>query len=168
MSLTKVEIRPVTGSALELNRVDGSGNHIYPLVGFDIETNIDTHDFKKMAAPGQWPSFHYPDAMTINTQGRILGVGANDTARAADYFSQRLALVDAVLPPLTVMTQRHHAVLRVRFDGMSEDADAQVVVVQNSIPVAALFPAYSEFMITWKAFLPYFVGVSTQTQYQLG
>lgn len=168
MSLTKVEVRPVTGSAVELNRVDGSGNHIYPLVQFDIETNIDVHDFKKMSAPGQWPSYHYPDAMTINAQGRILGVGASDAARASDYFSQRLALVDAVLPPLTVLTTRYHAVLRVRFDGMTEDADAQVVVIQNSIPLAALFPAYSEFMITWKAFLPYFVGVTTQTQYQLG
>ena len=168
MSLTKVEVRPVTGSPLELNTVDGSGNHVYPLDGFDIETNIDTHDFKKMSAPGQWPAYHYPDAMSINATGKILGVGASDAARASNYFSQRLALVDAVLPPLTVLTTRYHAVLRVRFDGMTEDADAQVVVVQNSIPLAALFPAYSEFMITWKAFLPYFVGVSTSTQYQLG
>jgi len=158
----------VVGSPLEVNRVDGSGNHIYPLSEFDIETNIDTHDFKKMSAPGQWPSYHYPDAMIVNMTGRILGVGASDTLRAADYFAQRLALVDAVLPPLQVLTARYHAVLRVRFDGMTEDADAQVVVTQNSIPLAALFPAYSEFMITWKSFLPYFVGVTTQTQYQLG
>lgn len=168
MSLTKVEVRPVVGSPLELNTVDGSGNHIYPLDGFDIETNIDTHDFKKMALPGQWPSFQYPDAMTINATGKILGVGSTDSLRATNYITQRLALCDAVLPPLTVMTARYHAVLRVRMDGMTEDADAQVVVNQNSIPLAALFPAYSEFTITWKAFEPYFVGVSTATKYQLG
>lgn len=166
--LTKVEIRPVTGSAVELNTTDGSGNHLYPLSTFEIETNIDTHDAKKMALPGQWPTFHYPDAMTVHAQGRILGIGSSDSTRSADYVTKRLALLDAVLPPVAVLTARYHAVLRVRMDGMTEDADAQVVVVQQSVPLAALYPAQSEFMITWKGFEPYFVGVSTSTKYQLG
>lgn len=166
--LTKVEIRPNTGSNLELNTVDGSGNHVYPLSGFEIITNIDTHEAKKMAAPGHWPTFHYPDAMTIHAEGKILGIGANDTARATSYITQRINLLDAVLPPVQLLTTRKHGVLRVRFDGMTEDADADIVVVQQSIPIAALFPAYSEFMITWKAFEPYFTGVSTSTKYQLG
>jgi hypothetical protein len=135
---------------------------------FDIVSNIDAHDAKKMAAAGQWPTFHYADAMSINCQGRILGVGASDSARAANYFSQRLALLDAVLPPVGLQTSRKHGVLRVRFDGMTEDADTDVVCITQSIPLAALFPAQSEFMITWKAFLPYFVGVTTSTVYQLG
>lgn len=166
--LTKVEIRPVAGSNVELNTTDGSGNHLYPLSVFEIETQIDTHDAKKMALPGQWPTFHYPDAMTIHAQGRILGIGASDALRSADYVTKRLALLDAVLPPVTILTERHHAVLRVRMDGMTEDADAQVVCITPSIPLAALYPAQSEFMITWKAFEPYFTGVSTSTKYQLG
>jgi hypothetical protein len=52
-------------------------------------------------------------------------------------------------------------------DGMSEDADADVVTIQQSVPMDALFPANSEFMVTWKGFLPYFVGASS-TKYQLG
>lgn len=167
--LTKVEIRPVVGSPLELNTVDGSGNHVYPLSEFTIVTNIDQgQDAKKMAAPGQWPRFHYPDALTINATGRILGIGVSDTARAQDYVTKRLNLLDAVLPPVTLLTSRHHAVLRVRMDGMTEDADTNVVVISQSIPMAALFPANSEFIITWKGFEPYFVGVSTSTKYQLG
>ena len=51
---------------------------------------------------------------------------------------------------------------------MTEDADAFVVCIQQSVPIAALFPAYSEYMITWKGFDPYFVGVSSSTKYQLG
>ncbi len=168
MSLTKVEVRPVTGSALELNTTDGSGNHLFPLSTFEITANIDAHDAKKMAAPGQWPTFHYADAMTINCTGRILGIGGSDAARATSYITQRLALVDAVLPPVGLQTSRKHGVLRVRMDGMSEDADADIVCTSQTIPLAALFPAQSEFMITWKAFLPYFVGVSTSTVYQLG
>ena len=166
--LTKVEIRPNAGSNVELNTTDGSGNHLYPLSTFDIITNIDQHDARKLGAPGQWPTFHYPDAMTVHAEGKILGVGSTDALRATSYITQRINLLDAVLPPIQLLTTRRHAVLRVRFDGMTEDADVDVVVIQESIPMAALFPAYSEFMITWKAFEPYFTGVSTSTKYQLG
>jgi len=166
--LTKVEFIPVSGSTVVFNTTDGSGNHLLPLSTFDIVTNIDQHDAKKMAAAGQWPTFHYPDAMTIHAEGHILGVGASDAARATSYITQRLALLDGILPPVTLLTSRKHGVLRVRMDGMSEDADADVVTIQQSVPMAALFPANSEFMITWKGFLPYFVGTSSSTKYQLG
>lgn len=154
---------------MELNTTDGSGNHLYPLSEFDIKTNIDVgQDAKKMAAPGQWPKFAYPDALTIVCSGRILGVGASDAARATDYITKRLALFDAVLPPVQLLTVRKHGVLRVRFDGMSEDADADIQVQSVSAPMAALFPASSEFQIIWKGFEPYFTGISTSTKYQLG
>ena len=166
--LTKVEIRPLVGSAVELNTTDGSGNHLYPLSQFEIITNMDVHDAKKMAAPGQWPTFTYMDAMTIHAEGRILGIGANDAARSTDYITKRLALMDAIMPPVTLLTSRHHAVLRVRFDGMSEDADTNVVTIQQSMPLAALFPASSDYLITWKSFEPYFTGVSSSTKYLLG
>lgn len=166
--LTKVEIRPNTGSPLEINTVDGSGNPVFPLNTFEIVTGIDTHDFKKIAQPGQWPSFHYPDAMTIQAEGHIIGVGGSDALRATSYITQRLALTDAALPPVALLTARRHGYLRVRMDGMTEDADAEVVLTAISIPMAALFPANSEFQLTWKGFLPYFVGVSSSTKYQLG
>lgn len=169
--LTKVEIRPVTGSPLELNTTDGSGNHLYPLTAFEIITNIDNPgESRKMGAPGQWQMFHYPDAMIIHGEGTIYGVGASDAARATDYITKRLAFLDAVLPPpTTIQTVRYHAVLRVRFDGMSEEAETKVVCTQQSVPMAALYPANSRFMITWKSFEPYFTGVSTPSNiYQLG
>src|SRR5262245_5100631 len=138
--LTKVEIRPVVGSTLELNTTDGSGNPLFPLKTFEIITNIDQgQDAKKMAAGGQWPRFHYPDACTIHGEGNIIGVGANDAARATDYITKRLSFLDAILPPAGLQSTRHHAVLRVRFDGMTEDADTNVVIIEQSVPMAALF-----------------------------
>jgi hypothetical protein len=167
--LTKVEFIPNSGSSVVLNTVDGSGNHLFPLRVFEIETHIDEGtNAKKMGLPGQWPTFSYPDAMTVHAEGKILGVGASDAARATDYITKRLALLDAILPPVVLLTVRKHGVLRVRFDGMTEDADADVVIQQQSMPMAALHPANSEFMITWKGFLPYFVGTGTSTKYQLG
>ena len=166
--LTTVQFIPVSGSTVTFNTTDGSGNHLLPLHTFEIITNIDSRDAKKMAAGGQWPTFHYPDAMTIHAEGQILGVGASDAARSTSYVTQRLALLDGILPPVGLQTSRKHGVLRVRLDGMTETADADVVTVSQSVPMQALFPANSEFMVTWKGFEPYFVGTSSSTKYQLG
>ena len=165
--ITKFEIRPNTGSPVELNLMTG-GVPIYPLKVCDIYTNLDTKEFKRLAAAGEWPTFSYPGALTSHVEGNIIGSGATDALASADYVTKRLALLDAVLPPIGVQTARKHGVLRCRLDGMTEDADTDVIVTQIQIPMAALFPANSEFMITWKGFNPYFTGVSTQTKYQLG
>jgi hypothetical protein len=166
--LIKVEIRPIVGSPLALNTEDGSGSPLYPLANFDIETAIDNPSYKKMAAAGEWESFGYPDAMTVSGDGQILGVGASDAARAANYVSQRLALVEALLPPMTLMTSRIHAVLRVRMDGMSEDADARVRITQQSLPLAAMQGARGAFRFTMKSFVPVFLGTSSGNPYLLG
>ena len=121
-----------------------------------------------MAAAGEWPSFSYPGALTAHIEGNIIGAGASDALASADYVAKRLALVDAVLPPIQILTSRKHAVLRIRLDGMTEDADTDVIVTQSQIPMVALFPANSEFMVTWKGFNPYFTGVTTSTKYQIG
>ena len=166
--LTKVEIRPVTGSPLTINTEDGSGNPVYPLQNFDIETALDNPSYKKMAAAGEWESFGYPDAMTISGDGEILGIGASDALRAADYVEQRLALVEALLPPMTLVTSRIHAVLRVRMDGMTEDADARVRITSQSLPLAAMQGARGGFRFTMKSFVPVFLGVSSGDPYLLG
>jgi hypothetical protein len=163
--ITKFEVIPVSGATVALNAVDGSGNHLYPLKVCDINTNIDVHEFKRMAQSGQWPSFHYPDAMSVHVEGNILGFGVTPSN---DYITKRLALIDAVLPPIGTLTSRKHGVLRVRLDGMTEDADTDIVVTAIQVPMASLFPANSEFMITWKAFNPYFTGVGSLTKYQFG
>jgi len=157
--ITLLQYIPNVGSLVELNDLN------YPLHEFDIETTIDPREFKKMSESGEWPTFTYPGAMTVHAEGDIVGYGGTPTN---DYVTKRIALLDAVLPPIGVLTARHHGTLRLRLDGMSENADALVVCSQQSIPMKALHPAISEFSITWKAFLPYFTGVSSQTKYQLG
>ena len=166
--LTKVEIRPVTGATLLINTEDGSGNPLYPLHNFDIETALDNPSYKKMAAAGEWESFGYPDALTVSGDGDILGVGSTDALRAANYVTQRLALVEALLPPMTLMTSRIHAVLRVRMDGMTEDADVRVRITSQSVPLAAMQGARSAFRFTMKGFVPVFIGVTSGDPYLLG
>jgi len=158
--ITKFEIRPNTGSPVELNDL------VYPLSVCEINTNMDVKAFKKVSLPGEWPSFAYPGALTAHVEGRIIGTGATPSE---DHVTKRLALIDACMPPLQTLTTRKHGVLRVRLNGMTEDADTDIIVTEISIPMRALFPAISDFMISWKGFLPFFTGVTTPTNiYQLG
>jgi hypothetical protein len=156
--ITKFEIRPNAGSPIEIN------TDSYPLSECDIFTNFDSKTFRKLAAPGEWPSFAYPGALTINVVGKILGTGVTPTE---DYWDKRLALMDATLPPIQTLTSRQHGVIRVRMDGWSEDADTPVVVMSTSLPMQALYPAISDFRISWKGFVPYFTGASSAI-YQVG
>lgn len=82
---------------------------------------------------GNHPSPVYTERMIVTGTGQIVGEGANDTARAADYVTRRKALMAAVLVddgPQTL--EFHHGVLAVTFQG-----DAQVyanVVLLNADP----------------------------------
>lgn len=161
MSLTTVQIRPVTGSNLDINTVDGSGNHLYPLHSFEPEPEIDATAFKKMQASGVWPAFNYPGAMTITMDGEVLGLGASDSARSIDAMTKREALTDACLPALDVtLTSRKHGTLRVRYDHWSQDGDVDFHCVLVRIPLAALSPARMQYFINLQCFNPYFTGVS--------
>lgn len=158
--ITFIQIRPTTGTNIELNDLN------YPLSVFEIEVSVEGPSHKKMTQHGEHKAFHYAGAMTIHAEGHILGSGATPST---DYVTKRLALADAILPPTTEpMTSRTHGFLRLQLDGMSEAADAPVVCQIFSAPMRALFPANSEFMVTWKSFDPYFTGVGSQTKYQLG
>ena len=157
--ITLFQYIPNVGSLVELNDLN------YPLHVCEIETTLDPREFKKMSESGEWPTYTYPGAMTIHAEGDIVGYGGTPSN---DYVAKRMALLDAVLPPIGVLQARHHGTVRIRLDGMTENADALVVITQQSIPMKSLYPSISEFSITWKAFLPYFTGVSTQTKSQLG
>ena len=121
---------------VQVRPVGGLAVTLANLAQFDIQTNIDRHT-----------NSAYPDAMTICAEGEIK---ADDTR---GYVAQRLTLIRAALPAST-------AVLRIRTDDMPEDADTNVVCIMSSIPKGKL---YSEYLIVWKGFLPYFTGVTEPT-----
>jgi len=164
MSLTLVQIRPVTGSNVTINTVDGSGNHLYPLHDFEPETDLPDTVLKKMQDAGVWPTFAYPGAMTIIATGEVLGLGASDSAISIDAMTKREALHDACLPALTVpgttYTSRKHGTLRVRYDHWSQDGDVDFHCILCRIPLKALMPGRHQYFINFKCFLPFFVGVT--------
>jgi len=164
MSLTTVQIRPVTGSNLSINTVDGSGNHLYPLHNFEPEQDLSDATLKKLQDVGEWPTFAYPGAMTIIADGEILGLGANDAAQSVDAMTKREVLIDACLPVLTVpgttYTSRKHGTLRVRYDHWTQDGDVDFHCVLCRIPLKALSPGRFQYFINFKCFLPFYIGVT--------
>jgi hypothetical protein len=167
MSLTSVQIRPVTGSNVSVNAVDGSGNHLYPLHEWEPEADLPDTVLKRMQAAGVWPTFAYAGAMTIIATGEVLGLGANDSARSIDAMTKREALQDACQPtytinPPTTYTTRKHGTLRVRYDHWSQEGDVDFHCIMCRIPLAALSPARMTYFINFKCFYPFFVGVTDQ------
>lgn len=158
--ITKIELRPVTGSALEINTA------VYPVHGWEPEIDLPTNEIKKMQRTGLWPTFAYPGAMKIPLEGAILGNGATDALRASDVMAKRRALNDACLPPLDQpLTTRKHGVLRVRYEDMTEDADADFHCIMFRAPLKGPQGANIPFFINFLCFTPYFVGVGTQAIY---
>jgi len=157
-----LEWHPVSGSSITLNDLN------YPLSSFEPEVDREDKQYKKWVAHGEWPSFSYAGAMRIPAEGRILATGADDTARATDYVTKRLALCDAFLPSATTpLTSRPHGYLRIKLYGMAEAADADGHIISFRAPMQALYPSNSEFFVTFKLFTPYFTGAST-TVYPIG
>lgn len=157
-----LELRPNTGSPLELNTLS------YPCQVFDPNGDFEDKKFKKMQQPGEHPTFVYPPALYIAIEGDIVGTGATPTA---DFNTKRFALINASGPPITatgVLTARKHGVLRIRLDGMTENADADFLCVSRSVPLSTEFWSVNEFRLSLKISQGYFVGVTSAATYLLG
>ena len=168
MSLLSVQVRPVTGTNVSINAVDGSGNHLYPLHEFEPEINLPDTTLKKMQDVGDWPTFAYPGAMTIVATGEILGLGGNDSAQSIDAMTKREALINACLPPIDPVnpityTSRKHGTLRVQYDHWSQAGDADFHCVLCRIPLKALSPGRFQYFINFKCFNPCFIGLDGTT-----
>lgn len=162
MAFDKIEIRPITGSPLEIN-----DNNI-PV--FNLETDPQYSDDEmpeKAFLSGVWPNFSMARGMPLTMEGAIFGYGATDALMAADTatkvqtFKTALHRVHDVTPP----TSRVHGTLRVKATGWTEDADAPYHVVSLRAPYQAGQPNIVEWFLGLFMFNIYFVGVSTSTKY---
>lgn len=156
MAITTLELVPSVGSVITLN------NDTYPLDEFDITPEYDVKAIKKPRAAGEWPTFVYPGAMTIVARGAILGSSSSDCG------TKRNTLIEGAGPILGTQTIRRHVRIRIQMDWMTEKAEAECCLVAREFPLRALSPGVAEFMCTWKSWLPYFIGLTSGTPYELG
>jgi hypothetical protein len=149
--ITTLTFTPVTGSVITLN-TDPPG---YPVEEYDctVQDRVDMAR-TRMQAQGVWPTYPYEGGMEIRMAGHIIGTDSND------YTARRHALVAAWRRD-TGPTARRHGTLLVRYDGESEDWNADVVVTAFAAPRGGLSPAISPWSAVFFSWLPYFIGASS-------
>lgn len=142
--ITLLEWHQQGGGTLALN------SDIYPVRQFNpIPTYSGYKPLKKMQLPGSWPNFNYPEGMSLDIVGDILGT---DTA---DYIVNRDAFMAGIHVPLAVQTVRRHGFLRVQYDGWGSAGDVDCHVTSVDSPMDTEYGwSVSEFRITLFAFTP--------------
>lgn len=150
------ELPPGTGTRppLELNTLD------YPISSsFEPEIEIEEHKYKKALVMGEWPAYHPEGAMYVTVQGDVVGtVGA-------PYTALRDALTKALTPPYDaddLPTFRNHGRMDLQLTGWAAVASQEYVVTSKSIPMTTEYVSVTEYHITFKFPLPYFVNGSTR------
>ncbi len=148
---------PNIGSSLVLNSIS------FPISGdLDFEVEFSDPSVEKFQVGGEHATFGYPRALRVIATGDILGTSA------ANFWANRLAFLTALTPPQTELTARRHGVLTLFDSDMSEAGYAYCRVINRSAKLEPSSPERCSYMVTFKAFVPYFVGVSSGLDLVLG
>ncbi len=148
---------PNIGSSLALN---GTNFPISGDLGFEIE--FTDPSVKKFQVGGEHATFGYPGSMRIIAEGHILGTSA------ANFWANRAAFLAALTPPQTELTARRHGTLTLNDTDMSEGGYAFCRVINRTANLEPSSPERCSYMVTFKAFVPYFVGLSSGTDILVG
>lgn len=140
--------KPNIGPNLVLNSAN------YPInEELDFDLPFSDPSVEKMQGHGEWASFGYAGAMSIPVEGQILGTSASN------FWANRQAFLNALTPRNATLTSRRHGILEFDDDDMPEAAYAYCRILHRSAKLESLSPERCPYMVTFKAFSPYFTGV---------
>lgn len=129
----------------------------------DVVYTIDgrSTDRPKMEANASWATFHYYSLMHIEISGDLIA------ASSAQYNVFKLASQQTLMPsPEALQSSRTQGAIVVRFLGIDEDYSVPVVVESPlNTPVQGASPSLSPFRVVFKAFRPYFFGLTSAQYY---
>lgn len=131
-----------------------------PVQHFDVTPEIRSDKSReKPQTHGVYPTPTYRGGMSIEVQGAILA----DTY--TDYNTKRLALVADLFGTNfdSLVSEVQMGMLRLIVTGQSEHWEVPVMVDAFTAAKEWNEGAYSQFMVTFYAFQPYFTGVTTPT-----
>lgn len=140
---------------------DSSPPDYAPATHLDVFVNERaTTSRYKMQGHGAWPTFTYRGEMTLDLTGDLY----HDTSD--QYIAERRSLIAALHGvPNTQPTVRNKGRLTVLWAGDAEDSYVDCTVIKTSIPQQGIFPALSQYMITFVAFDPFFTFTPSLTTY---
>ena len=132
-----------------------------PLRRFDVQAAMRRGSRPKMQTQGVWPSFSYLGEALITCEGDIL----HNTSEA--YITERMEIMRKLLPdPSYVQSQRKLGTLELDYTGMTETMITDVTLdAYPSMPMEALSPSVTPYLIVFVSFNPYFIGTTTGTRY---
>lgn len=131
-----------------------------PFHVFDVQRSTRREDVEKAADHGRWPTNTYLDAMIIRAEGDLIGMDA------ATYNQKRLEMYGTLMPyPHMMGSHQIIGDLEVIFDGMTEEFTAECTLDgMPELPMEALSPGRSRYMINFLAFDPFWYGKEEQEQ----
>lgn len=142
---------------LQLNETYTFNTDTVPFTSaFDVRTeDRNNNDRTKAQDHGVWPTYSYHGGMAIDVGGEIHG------SSASNYNDTRIAVARIFRGNGVAPTQRGIGEVRITFTGQSEIWKTTVNIAQFTAPLRAGYITYSEFMVTFFSFNPYFIGVTS-------
>jgi hypothetical protein len=126
-----------------------------PLKEYSVDHDIRTgDDIERMNEHGIWPQYTHVGKCLIHLTGDIL----RDST--ADYCAAVILLKRILMPKDEKQVTRKLGTLTLQYTGQESMSGDVTLDGSPELPKLANYPTVGEFMITFKAFNPYFVGSS--------
>jgi hypothetical protein len=129
-------------------------------LNFDVE--FSDPSVRKLQRPGEWPTFAYPGSCRVTCDGHILGTSA------ANFWANRKAFLNALTPPNQELTSRRHGTLTIDDDDEVEPVYQYCRIINRVANLGSLSPERCAYLVTFKAFVPYFTGLASGRDYVIG
>lgn len=154
--------KPNVGPSIVLNHTDNK----YPIDGegtpLQFELEFSDPSIKKSQQSGEHPSFGYAGSTRVIAEGHIIGTSPSN------FWLNRQLWLNALTPPDGELTSRRHGTLTIDDDDMAEPMYAYCRIINRVANLENLSPERCPFMVTWKSFETYFLGVSSGKKYVVG
>lgn len=150
----------VVASALDAGKtisfsVGSTASGGYRVTDFDWVPRIVGDPRAKLQAHGSWPTWRNVRLLEITLEGTIVG------ATPEDYWNQRSALAQALIPPAGYNTTvREHGTLTLDLPSVGH-VWALVNLVDYSVPLSHAGGTSSKMQFTWHADLGYWTSGTT-------
>lgn len=126
-----------------------------PLHDFSISGDIKGGDREHMMDHGDWESFSYLGPTTVHIEGDL------QYGTTEEYIEKRLLMLSIIIPPPGRQRIRSWGELQLQYTGQPLMVNTVKLEGYPEIPMQALYPSVTPFMISFKCFNPFWVVSGT-------
>lgn len=145
----------LNGQTLLLN------NDTWPLTSFEPEGSMKSTPVERSQESGEWPTRSIPGALLIPCGGDLI----KNTSGA--YIAERMRAMNILVPAGVVETERKMGTLTLSFTDFEPMYNDCTLDDIPHLPMRALYPSVTEFLITFKVFDGYMIGRNTGRFYTI-